>query len=62
LAFLVLVQRCLGQTETARDSLCRLREAMKKPQHAKDPEAAGFLREAEAIEVDLVFPAHPFVQ
>ena len=31
-----------------------------KPQWAKDQEAQTFVREAEAIELDLVFPADPF--
>jgi hypothetical protein len=35
---------------------------MKEPQNAKDPGAAGFLRDAEAIEQDLVFPADPFAR
>ena len=60
LAFLALAQHRLGQTEKARATLGRLRVAMKKPQWDKEPEAQGFLREAEAIEFDLVFPADPF--
>jgi hypothetical protein len=60
LAFLALAQHRLGQTEKARATLGRLRVAMKKPQWDKEPEAQGFLREAEAIEFGLVFPADPF--
>jgi hypothetical protein len=33
---------------------------MQKSQWAKDQESQGFLREAEALELDLVFPADPF--
>ncbi len=62
LAFLALVDYRLGQTEPARDTLRRLREAMKKPQHAKDPKAAGLLRKAEVVEQDQVFPADPFAR
>jgi hypothetical protein len=60
LAFLALSQHCLGQSERARDTLVRLRETMKKPQWAQNPEAQAFLREAEALELDPVFPADPF--
>ncbi len=60
LAFLALAQHRLGQTEKARDTLRRLRETMKKPERAKNQESQGFLREAETIEQDLVFPADPF--
>jgi hypothetical protein len=34
---------------------------MKAAQWAKDEEAQAFLREAEVIELDVVFPADPFV-
>jgi hypothetical protein len=61
LAFLAMAQHCLGQTEKARAALSRLREAMKKPQWAKDQKAHAFLREAEVLELDdLVFPGDPF--
>jgi WD40 repeat protein/serine/threonine protein kinase len=60
LAFLALAHYRLGQTEQARAVLSRLRESMKKPQWLKSEEARTFLREAEALELDLVFPADPF--
>jgi hypothetical protein len=52
----------LGQSEKARDTLGRLREAMKDPRLAGDAEAQAFLREAETIEFDQLFPADPFAQ
>jgi hypothetical protein len=60
LAFLALTQYRLGRTEEARAALGRLRAAMAKPQWANDAENQGFLHEAEAIELDRVFPTHPF--
>ena len=60
LAFLALAQNRLGQSEKARDTLGRLRELMKNPERAGDQEAQAFLREAETIELDQVFPADPF--
>jgi WD40 repeat protein/serine/threonine protein kinase len=60
LAFLATAHHRLGQTEKLRAALSRLREAMKKPQWAHDQESRGFLREAEALGLDLVFPADPF--
>ena len=62
LAFLALAQHRLGQSEKARDTLARLREVMKDPQRAGNPEAQAFLREAETIELDRVFPADPFAR
>jgi WD40 repeat protein/serine/threonine protein kinase len=62
LAFLAMAQYRLGQTEKARAALSRLRAAMQKPQWAKDQESQGFMREAEALELDLVFPADPFAR
>ena len=35
-------------------------DLMKKPEHASTSEAQLFLREAEAIELDLAFPSDPF--
>ena len=35
-------------------------DLMKKPEHASASEAQSFLREAEAIELDLAFPSDPF--
>ena len=49
LAFLAMAQHQLGQKEQAQATLARLREAMKQPRWAKDTEAQGFLREAEAV-------------
>ncbi len=60
LAFLALAQHRLGQSEKARDTLGRLRALMKNPASARDPESQAFLREAEMIELDQVFPADPF--
>jgi hypothetical protein len=60
LAFLALAQHRLGQSEKARDTLARLRQVMKDPHHAGNREAHAFLREAETIELDRVFPADPF--
>ena len=62
LAFLALAQHRLGQSEKARDTLGRLREVMKDPQRAGNQEAQAFLREAETIELDRVFPADPFAR
>ena len=61
LAILALAQHRLGQSEKARSALGRLRELMKNPEWSeRNPEAQGFLREAETIELDWVFPADPF--
>ncbi|MGP0063316.1 MAG: hypothetical protein ACLQGP_06895 [Isosphaeraceae bacterium] len=60
LALLALAQHFLGQSEKARFTLGRLRKVLKNPQLAGDPEALAFLREAETIELDQVFPADPF--
>jgi tetratricopeptide (TPR) repeat protein len=49
LAFLAMAQHHLGQKEKAQASLERLREIMKQPRWAKNEEAQGFLREAEAL-------------
>ena len=50
----------LGQSEKARDTLGRLREVMKNPELAGNPEAKAFVREAETIEHDRALPADPF--
>jgi WD40 repeat protein len=60
LAFLALTQYRLGRTEEARAALGRLRAAMAKAQWANVADNQGFLHEIEAIELDRVFPAHPF--
>jgi WD40 repeat protein len=49
LAFLAMAQHQLGRKEQARATLARLREVMKQPRWARDTEAQGFLREAEAV-------------
>ena len=49
LAFLAMARHQLGQKEQALGTLSRLREVMKEPRCAKDAEAQGFLREAEAV-------------
>jgi hypothetical protein len=48
LAFLAMAQHQLGQKEQAQATLARLRDAMKNPTWAKNADAQGFLREAEA--------------
>jgi hypothetical protein len=48
LAFLAARQNHLGQKDQTQITLTRLREAMYKPEWAKDEEASHFLREAEA--------------
>ena len=62
LAFLALAQHRLGRADAARATLGRLRGLMKAGQWAKDEEAQTFVREAEMIELDQVFPADPFAQ
>jgi WD40 repeat protein len=62
LAILALAQHRLGQSDKARATLARLREVMQDPQRAGNPEAQAFLREAETIELDQVFPADPFAR
>ena len=61
LAFLALAQHRLGQSRQAHNTLGRAcARLMKRPQSAGDQEAEAFLREAETIELDQVFPANPF--
>jgi len=48
-AFLAMTQHQLGHATEAQAVLSRLRERMKDPRWAKDDEAQGFLREAEAL-------------
>jgi eukaryotic-like serine/threonine-protein kinase len=60
LTFLALSRHRLGQTVEARAALGRLRELVKRPEQVNSAQAQAFLREAEAIELDLVFPADPF--
>jgi serine/threonine protein kinase len=49
LAFLAMAHRQLGHKEQARATLARLRDVMKQPLWRGDPEAPGFLREAEEL-------------
>jgi hypothetical protein len=49
LAFLALVQHQFGKKDEAKATLGRLREVMKQPQWTNNPEAQGFLREAEEL-------------
>jgi hypothetical protein len=49
LAFLAMAQHQLGHKEQAHAMLVRLREVMKQKNWAKNAEAQGFLREAEAL-------------
>ncbi len=60
LAFLALAHYRLSRTGPALEFLRRLREMMKQPDLAQNPENQDFLREAESLELDLVFPADPF--
>jgi tetratricopeptide (TPR) repeat protein len=62
LAFLALAQHLLGQPEQARAVLGRLQATIKGPEWASNEEARDALREAEAIERDLAFPADPFAR
>jgi WD40 repeat protein/serine/threonine protein kinase len=59
-AVLALAQHRLGQIEQARFAMSRLRASMNKPKWLKNDEAQAFLREAEVLERDLIFPADPF--
>ena len=49
LAFLAMTHHQLGHAKEAQAELQRLRERMKDPLSAQDPEAQGFLREAEEL-------------
>jgi WD40 repeat protein/serine/threonine protein kinase len=49
LAFLAMAHQQLGHKDQAQATLARLREMMKEPHSANDPEAQGFLREAEEL-------------
>jgi tetratricopeptide (TPR) repeat protein len=49
LAFLAMARHRLGQQEQARETLGRLREAMRQPRWVNDVERQGFLREAEQL-------------
>jgi tetratricopeptide (TPR) repeat protein len=49
LAFIALALYHLNRTDEAKATLQQLRELMKRPQHAGDPEARQFLNEAEEL-------------
>jgi WD40 repeat protein len=49
LAFLAMAHHQLGQKPKAQAALDRLRETMKQPRWARDPEARAFLQEAELL-------------
>jgi WD40 repeat protein len=61
LSFLCLSQYRLGQIDTARANLSRLREVMRSRRWVQDVEAQALLPEVEAIARDHDFPADPFV-
>ena len=48
-AFLAMVEHQLGHADRATALLARLREIMKQPQWAKDPESQALLHEAESV-------------
>ena len=62
LAFLALSHFRLEHTRQAIAFLGRLRATMKLPGPAQDEESKDFLREAESLELDLVFPGNPFTR
>jgi tetratricopeptide (TPR) repeat protein len=49
IAFLAMAHQQLGHTKEAQAEFQRLRERMKDPPWAQNPEAQGFLSEAEAL-------------
>jgi hypothetical protein len=62
MAFLALAQFRQGQSEQARLALSRMRESMKTPRWLENEEAKALVREAEALERELSFPADPFAR
>jgi eukaryotic-like serine/threonine-protein kinase len=60
LTFLALAQHRLGLTDKAGETLARLHQVMVGRRQAENQESLAFLREAETIELDRVFPADPF--
>jgi len=48
-AFLAMVEHKLGHPDRATALLDRLREIMKQPQWAKDPESQALLHEAQSV-------------
>jgi WD40 repeat protein/tRNA A-37 threonylcarbamoyl transferase component Bud32 len=59
LAFMALSHDRLGRKAQALEILGRLRKLMKLPECAQNQESQDFFREAESLELDLVFPANP---
>jgi hypothetical protein len=57
---MTLSQHQLGQDDEARQSLNRLRQMLEAPAYDRDGPGRAFLREAEAVELDLAFPVDPF--
>jgi hypothetical protein len=60
LAFLALTQHRLGKQEEARTTLRRLRGVVNQPEWVRQVTAQAVLRELEALEQDLAFPADHF--
>jgi uncharacterized protein HemY len=48
-AFLAMAQHRLGKKDETEAAMKQLRELMKKPEWAQNPEAQAFLKEAEAV-------------
>jgi hypothetical protein len=49
LAFLAMVHHKLGQKDQAQATLVRLQDVIRQSQWATNPQAQGFLREAEEL-------------
>jgi tetratricopeptide (TPR) repeat protein len=62
LAFRALAHHRLGERDRARADLSRLRALMRRIARTSVGENQLFLREAEAIELDLTFPSDPFTR
>lgn len=60
LAFLAMSQQRVGQTDVASATLERLRKIMKAGNQQADQENQSFLREAEMLILDALFPSDPF--
>jgi len=61
-AFQALARYRLGQRDQALALLGRLRELMKQPVWARSSFLQNWLREADVIDLDVVFPADPFAR
>ncbi len=62
LAFLAMTQHQLGQIDTAKATVARLREALKESDQDSDDTSRALLREAEATLAEPVIPADPFAR